>query len=201
MGIRSSKYGWNFIYIHCIHCTGGFNSDWNTVFPRSYLMCSSCFSAGFFPKYQHSVSRISALRDCSCQIDRRQSKWKYRSRLKTWATILENAIVWNTQTCEYVATWTRQTSHIWPCLLPVFRYRYCENGTFSTINISKTIAGATVPIESLINKLQGNVKLDAKRLRTSYLKTSYLLNTRETNAVRSSLKTQKKNQHLGQTHL
>ena len=30
--------------------TGGFNSDWNKASPQPYLMCSSCFSAGFFPR-------------------------------------------------------------------------------------------------------------------------------------------------------
>ena len=49
---------------------------------------------------------------------------------------------------------------------------------FSTINISKTITGATVPIESLINKLQGNAKIGrkkpGKKKQNTYLKMSHL---------------------------
>ena len=59
-----------------------------------------------------------------------------------------------------------------------------KNGTFSTINISKTIAGATVPIESLINKLQGNAKIGRKNLgkkkQNTYLKTSHLTRGKQT---------------------
>ena len=52
--------------------TGGFNFDWNKVYPKSCLMCSSCFSAGFFPGVSPPESPLGgacpALRDCSCQI-------------------------------------------------------------------------------------------------------------------------------------
>ena len=66
------KYGWNFINMH----TSGFISDWNKVFPRSCLLCSSWF---FFwldviQEFHHSVARVPALRDCSCQIDAKQMK-------------------------------------------------------------------------------------------------------------------------------
>ena len=68
-----------------------------------------------------------------------------------------------TQTFEFVATWIRETSqydsvYFWSFVTGT------EKGTFSTINISKTIAGggggtgAIIPIESLINKLQDNAK-------------------------------------------
>ena len=64
--------------------------------------------------------------------------------------------------CEFVAvTWTLH--HTYNYVYFRFFVSATENGTFSAINISKTIAGATVPIESLIHKLQENAKIGRKR--------------------------------------
>ena len=43
--------------------TGGFISDWDKVYPQSCLMCS------ITTPNHHSVTRVPALRYCSCQID------------------------------------------------------------------------------------------------------------------------------------
>ena len=52
---------------------------------------------------------------------------------------------------------------------------------FQPVNISKTIAGATVPIEILINKLQENAKIGRKKQeKNTYLKTSHLTRERQT---------------------
>ena len=114
------KYGWNFINAH------RWLYFWrNKVFPRSCLMCSSCFFwLVFIQEFNHSVARVPALRDCPCQIDAKANE-NIGLDLKP-ATILQNASLWNTQTCEFVATWAPETSKIWPCLLPVFRYCHWE---------------------------------------------------------------------------
>ena len=106
------KYGWNFVIAHQW-------LYWNKASPRSCLLCSSWLARGW-----HSVARVPALRDCSCQIDAKANE-NIGLDLKP-ATILQNASLWNTQTCEFVATWAPETSQIWPCLLPVFRYCHWE---------------------------------------------------------------------------
>ena len=126
------QYGWNLI-----------NAHRNKVFPRSCLLCSSClFWLGFIQEFHHSVARVLALRDCSCQIDAKANE-NMGIDLKP-ATILQNGSLWNTQTCKFVATWHGPPKHH-KCDPVYFRFfvTATENGTFSTINISKTIAGAT----------------------------------------------------------
>ena len=185
--------------------TSGFISDWNKVFPRSCLLCSSGFFwLGFIQEFHHSVARVPALRDCSCEIDAKANE-NIGLDLKP-ATILQNASLWNTQTCEFVATWAPKHHKYDPVYFRFF-VTATENGTFSTINISKTIAGATGGDRSYwksnkqATRKCKNWTQKAKKKETKHLFRNITPNTRETNAVRWSLKTQKKNQHLGQTHL
>ena len=128
--------------------TGGFISDWNKVYPQPAWCAVAVFRLGFSQEYHHPESPLGDACPSFTGLlmsNRRQSKWKYRSYL-ILATILENASVWNTQTCEFVATRTPEASQISSCYV-YFRFFVIaadrENGTFSTINISKTIAGAT----------------------------------------------------------
>ena len=114
------KYGWNFINAHqwlYFWLEQGFPS----ILP---VVQELFFWLGFIQEFHHSVARVPALRDCSCQIDAKANE-NIGLDLKP-ATILQNASLWNTQTCEFVATWAPETSQIWPCLLPVFRYCHWE---------------------------------------------------------------------------
>lgn len=179
MGIRSSKYGWNFRNSH------RWLYFWlEQGFPSCCLMCSSCFSplGGACP-------RFAGLLMVNIGLD-----------LKP-ATILENASVWNTQTCEFVATRIPETSQISSCYV-YFRFFVTatdrENGTFSIINISKTIAGATGGDRSYwksnkqATRKWKNWTQKASKKKTKHLFENITPNTRETNAFRWSLKTQKK---------
>ena len=87
------QYGWNLI-----------NAHRNKVFPRSCLMCSSCF-------FGWVLSRSFTTRWRSCQIDAKANA-NIGLDLKP-ATILQNGSLWNTQTCEFVATRTSETSQIY----------------------------------------------------------------------------------------
>ena len=159
---------------------------------------------GFSREYHHSAARVPALRDSSCQLIDSKANENISLDLKI-ATNLEKASVWNTQMCEFVVTWTLH--HTYNYVYFRFFVSATENGTFSAINISKTIAGATGGDRSYwksntqATRKCKNWTQKARIKKTKHLFEKITPNTRETSAVRWSLKTQNKNQHLGQTHL
>ena len=128
--------------------TGVFISDCDKVYPQSCLMCSSCFSVGFFPGV--SPPRIT-------------TRWRV-------SPLYGIAHVKSTPKQMKISVWFNTSNNSWKCkCLKHTNVRICshadprksqisscyvyfrffviaadrENGTFSTINISKTIAGAT----------------------------------------------------------
>ena len=127
MEFRSSKYGWNFRNSH----------RWiGTRFSLNLAGCAvAVFWLGFSQEYHYSMARVPALRDCSCQINAKANE-NIGLDLKL-ATILENASVGNSQTCESVATLIPETSQVSSCYVS-FRFFVTatdrENGTFPTIN-------------------------------------------------------------------
>ena len=105
--------------------TGGFISDSDKVYPQSCLMCSSCFSAGFFPGV--SPPRIT-------------SRWRVSplygiAHVKTTPKQMKISVWFNTSNNSWKCKCLKHTnvricSHADPrsitniimlCLLPVFR--------------------------------------------------------------------------------
>ena len=176
---------------------------------RFSLDLACCAVAGFFgwvlSRSFTTRWRVSPL----CGIAHAKStpnKWKHRSRFKTNNNTSKRKSLKRTD--------VRICSHMGPrniTNMTLFTLRFfvtaTENGTFSTINISKTIAGATGGDRSnwksnkQATRKCKNWTQKARKKETKHLLRNITPNTRETNAVRWSLKTQKKNQHLGQTHL